>query len=114
MHAQFVNAERVKSRTKAHNKQNFSVAYRFAVVARFLAAIVGGYIFTSIFISLLSLLLPLSKLDSVLLSTTLSIAIYSCVFIWVFAVKSLAKVWIIILLTCVGQAICLALLKGWL
>lgn len=88
--------------------------YALCVVARFSAAIVGGYIFTAVFTSLLSLILPLKKSDAVLLSISLTIFVYSCVFIWAFAVKSLKTIWITILLTSSACGLSIALLKGWL
>ncbi|MCQ8878265.1 hypothetical protein NQT69_09670 [Pseudoalteromonas shioyasakiensis] len=91
-----------------------SYAYQLAVVSRFFAAIVGGYLFTSVFTALMSITLPLKKSDAVLLSISLTIFIYSCVFIWVFAVKSLKTIWITILLTSSACGLSIALLKGWL
>lgn len=88
--------------------------YRFAVFSRFLAAILGGYVFTAVFTSLLSIILPLKKSDAVLLSISLTILVYSCVFIWVFAIKSLKRIWITILLTTATCALCIAILKDWL
>lgn len=97
------------------NKKSFSsITYKIKVVLRFLAAIVGGYAFTSSFISLLALVLPLSKLDAVLISTTISILVYTCVFIWAFTVKSLTRIWITILLTSGITTLALALVKGLL
>lgn len=98
--------------TKKTNK--ISLAYRLQVLLRFIAAIVGGYALTSVSISLFALLLPLNKLDAVLLMTTLSVFFYSCIFIWVFTVRSLKRIWITILLTFLSQLLVLALLKGWL
>ncbi len=91
-----------------------SYAYQLSVISRFFAAIVGGYVFTSVFTALLSLILPLKKSDAVLLSISLTIFVYSCVFIWVFAVKSLKTIWITILLTSSACGLSIALLKGWL
>ena len=89
-------------------------AYRIAVFSRFVAAIIGGYVFTATFTSLLSIILPLKKSDAVLLSISLTILVHSCVFIWVFAVKSLKKIWITLLLTSAGFALLLSFIKGWL
>ena len=99
---------------KPNKKTISSITYKVHVVLRFFAAIVGGYAFTSAFISLLALLLPLSKLDAVLISTTISVLVYTCVFIWAFTVKSLTHVWITILLASSATALALALVKGWL
>lgn len=114
MHAQSVKTSQTFSIASKLSNTYQAHSYRIAVVSRFLAAIVGGYVFTAVFSSLLSIILPLKKSDAVLLSISLTIFIYSCVFIWVFAVKSLTKIWITILLTTTGLALILSLLKGWL
>ena len=114
MHAQSIkNSQTLSIRSKLSQAYQ-AHAYRFAVISRFFAAIVGGYTFTAVFTALLSIILPLKKSDAVLLSISLTILVYSCVFIWVFAVKSLPKIWITILLTTAGGARSLSLLKGWL
>lgn len=100
--------------TLKNNKKHTNTAtYIVKVVLRFIAAIVGGYAFTSSFISLLAVALPLSKLDAVLISTTVSVLVYACVFIWVFTVRSLMRIWITILLTSGLITLALALVKGW-
>ena len=114
MYAQSINKTPTRNplvRLKMACKAN---VYALCVISRFSAAIVGGYVFTAVFTSLLSLILPLSKSDAVLLSVSLTILIYSCVFIWVFAIKSLKTVWITILLTSSSCFLSIALLKGWL
>ncbi|KID56470.1 hypothetical protein JF50_16675 [Pseudoalteromonas luteoviolacea] len=73
--------------------------YRLSVTSRFCAAILGGYFFTAYCVSLLSLLLPTSKVDAVLYSVCASILIYSCVFIAVFAARSLFKVWVALIIS---------------
>ncbi|CAM3838410.1 MULTISPECIES: hypothetical protein [Pseudoalteromonas] len=114
MHAQSVKNSQTVSITSKLSHIYQAHSYRIAVFSRFLAAILGGYTFTAVFTSLLSITLPLKKSDAVLLSVSLTILIYSCVFIWVFAVKSLIRIWITILLTTAGLALLLSVLKGWL
>lgn len=86
----------------------------FLVCSRFFAAIVGGYAFSAITISLFAILVPLSKTDSVLLAVSISILVYACVFIWVFSVRALSKVYGLLLLLGGCQVLLLALIKGWL
>ncbi|ALS34579.1 MULTISPECIES: hypothetical protein [Pseudoalteromonas] len=88
-------------------------SYAFKVCLRFFIAIVGGYFFTAVSCSLLSAILPLNKADAVLMSVSLSILIYTLVFIYAFYVKSLKTVWISILLATAAQLSLLALIKGW-
>lgn len=87
--------------------------YRFFVFMRFLIAIVGGYYFTAITTALLAFVLPLPKQDAVLLCASVSILIYSIVFIVAFTVRSLKTVWISILLATVTQLLLLEMLKDW-
>ena len=88
--------------------------YRFLVFLRFFIAIVGGYAFTAVVISLISLLLPISKQDAVLFSVSISILIYAITFIYVFSINSLKTVWISILLSTGLGMLVIALLKDWI
>jgi len=88
--------------------------YELAVLSRFFIAIVGGYFFTAVSVSLLSVVVPVSKVDAVLLSVSASILIYALVFIYSFYLQSLKTVWISILLSIAVQFFILSLMKGWL
>lgn len=88
--------------------------YKLAVLSRFFVAIVGGYFFTAVSVSLLSVVVPVSKVDAVLLSVSASILIYALVFIYSFYLQSLKTVWISILLSVAVQFFILSLMKGWL
>ena len=88
--------------------------YELAVLSRFFVAIVGGYFFTAVSVSLLSVVVPVSKVDAVLLSVSASILIYALVFIYSFYLQSLKTVWISILLSVAAQFLLLSLMKGWL
>jgi len=88
--------------------------YELAVLSRFFVAIVGGYFFTAVSVSLLSVMVPVSKVDAVLLSVSASILIYALVFIYSFYLQSLKTVWISILLSVAAQFLLLSLMKGWL
>ncbi len=88
--------------------------YELAVLSRFFIAIVGGYFFTAVSVSLLSVVVPVSKVDAVLLSVSASILIYALVFIYSFYIQSLKTVWISILLSIAAQFFMLSLIKGWL
>ncbi|WP_213609981.1 hypothetical protein [Pseudoalteromonas sp.] len=92
--------------------QRFS--YELAVLSRFFIAIVGGYFFTAVCVSLLSAVVPVPKADAVLLSVSASILIYALVFIYSFYIHSLKTVWISILLSIAAQLLVLSLMKGWL
>ncbi|QFU06815.1 hypothetical protein FIU82_17620 (plasmid) [Pseudoalteromonas sp. THAF3] len=88
--------------------------YRALVVYRFIAAIVGGYLLTALSTAVLGVALPLQPSDAVLLAVSLSILIYACIFIYTFSVRSVAKVWITILLTSAALTALLAFMEEWL
>lgn len=86
-----------------------SVRYRWLMVARLLAAIVGGYALTASATVLLALIWPLPKAEAVAASTLVSFAVYALIIIWIIATKSLRTIW----LSLVGAvAICSSL--SWL
>jgi len=68
--------------------------YRIEVVLRVVFAVVGGYVFTTLSAIFLSYSLPLSKSDAVITASVLSFALFTCAIIWVFAVKSLLRAWL--------------------
>ncbi|WP_171045347.1 hypothetical protein [Pseudoalteromonas rubra] len=90
----------------------YFTAYRLNVVARFATAIVGGYLLTALSISLMSLLLPVSKVDAVLFSVCLSVLIHCLIFIAVFAIKSLHLLCGGLLLLATLQWMLILILKG--
>lgn len=68
--------------------------YRWQIVSRILAATVGGYAVANISAILLSFILPMSRSEAVMTSLLLSFAIYTLAILWVFAVKSVLKAWL--------------------
>jgi len=62
--------------------------YRGGVTVRAVAAIGGGYVFTSIASALIALALPMSRADAVTTATLLSFVVYTCIILWVFATSS--------------------------
>jgi len=68
--------------------------YRGGVAARTVAAIAGGYVLTSIASALVAIALPLPRADAVSIATLLSIVIYTCIILWVFATASALRAWI--------------------
>lgn len=63
--------------------------YQLSVLARFMLAVVGGYILTAVTSTTLMLILPMNPVDAVLLSTTLSILFYASYFLYVFSTDKL-------------------------
>jgi hypothetical protein len=84
--------------------------YRLMVASRILAAVIGGYALTSGLAVLLALLLPVSKSEATQASTMLSFIIYAVVVLWIFAARSITRVW----LTLLATSLPLWLLCWWL
>ena len=68
--------------------------YRWHVASRVLAAVLGGYVLTSLIGIFLSLALPLSRSDSVNITNTLGFAFYTGAIIWVFSVATVRRAWL--------------------
>ena len=68
--------------------------YRWQVASRVLAAVLGGYVLSSLVGVFLSIALPLSRSDAVVTANVLSFAIYTGAVIWVFAVGTLRRAWL--------------------
>lgn len=69
-----------------------------AVFSRVLAAILGGYVLTSLIIALLAISLPGTRAEAVLTSMLLSFLIYAGAVMWVFACRSASRAWVGMLL----------------
>lgn len=67
--------------------------YRAAVFSRAIAAIFGGYAAASASAACLAVWLPVSRVDAVTAGLTLAFVTYTCVVIWVFAVRDAWRAW---------------------
>ncbi len=74
-------------------------AYRWMVFSRVIAGFIGGYVLTSYITIVLAQLLPMARVDAVVLSSLLSYVWFCIAIIWVFAVKSTIKAWVGIVLS---------------
>jgi hypothetical protein len=68
-------------------------ANRSDVIARIAAAAVGGYALTIAVSACLSLLLPVTRAEALLTALLSSFVIYTAAIMWVFAVRSRARMW---------------------
>ncbi len=75
-------------------KLNEDVRYRLGVASRAIAAILGGYALAATTTAVLSLVLPLPRVDAVMTATLLSFTVYTCAAIWVFAARDALRAWI--------------------
>ncbi len=67
--------------------------YRFAVLSRAAAAILGGYLLASAAAACLAVWLPLQRADAVVTAQMLSFVFYTCGVIWVFATRDAWRAW---------------------
>ena len=63
------------------------------ILSRTLAAMVGGYVFTYAFTAALARLLPLDNVDSLIVASLLSFAIYTCAILWAFIARHQWSAW---------------------
>ena len=71
-----------------------TLRYRASVASRVLAAVIGGYLLTALAIAALAVYLPLAPVEASLMATMLSFVIYAGVVLWVFATRSIWRVWL--------------------
>lgn len=62
-------------------------------VSRIVAALFGGYLFTYAFTAALARLLPVDKVDALVITTLLSFVVYTLVILWSFGCHSVRRVW---------------------
>ena len=75
-------------------KLNRDLRYRLGVASRAIAAIFGGYALAAASTAVLSLVLPLPRVDAVMTATLLSFTVYVCAAIWVFAARDALRAWL--------------------
>jgi len=78
----------------ARRRSTLPLSYRFAVLSRVLAAIVGGYALAITASMLLVSLLHLSRADAVLTGMLSSFIFYAAAVIWVFAAATATRAWL--------------------
>lgn len=81
--------------------------YRWLVFFRIIAGFIGGYVITAFITSITATLLPMPRAEAVVLSSLLSYLWFLGLVIWAFAIKSVAKLWLIF----GGIMVVLALIK---
>ena len=88
--------------------------YRGGVAVRALAAIVGGYLLSALIAAVLALYLPTDRLEASLTGTMVAVAVYPCVAMWMFAVRSAGRAVLGLLLPCglLGAVVLLHFYRG--
>ncbi|MDH0144582.1 iron transporter [Aquipseudomonas alcaligenes] len=79
-----------------------------AVFARAMAAVFGGYAFTYAFTACLARLLPLERIDALLVASLPMFVVYTLAVLWAFAARDVWRAWLGLPL-----AIPLALIGFW-
>ncbi len=87
----------------ARLKPGPAARHRLDVLVRLLAGAGGGYGLAALFAMLLSVALPLARLEAVLFATMGSFAVYAAAVVWAFAARSALR-------ACLGLAVPAALL----
>lgn len=80
-----------------------TVSYRLSVVMRIAAAVLGGYVLSSMAAVLLAYLLPMSTADALMIGLLVSFAIYAAAVLWAFSARSALQTWLgllVLLLAC--------------
>jgi|GEM_PF-110053 len=67
--------------------------YRLAVASRVLAAIGGGYTLSAVAAALLAVVLPMPPAEAVITATLLSLIVFCCAVVWVFAARTAWRAW---------------------
>lgn len=79
---------------------------RWNIASRVLAALIGGYATAYAVTAFLAVYLPLARPDRVVFSSLASFAVWTAMVIYVFAARSVTRVWL--LLVGVTAVLCLA------
>jgi len=67
--------------------------YRLAVASRALAAIGGGYALAAVTAALLAVVLPMQPAEAVIAATLVSLIVFCCAVLWVFAARTAWRAW---------------------
>ena len=78
------------------------------ICSRVLAGLLGGYVFTYALTAALAQLLPLARVDALLIASLLSFTFYTLAILWAFAARSVWRAWAV-----VPAAAPLALIGFW-
>ncbi|ETK17607.1 putative iron uptake protein [Pseudomonas sp. FH4] len=62
-------------------------------LSRIVAALIGGYLFTYAFTAALARLLPMDKVDALVVATLPSFLIYTLVILWAFGCRNAWRAW---------------------
>lgn len=63
------------------------------IVSRIAAALFGGYLFTYAFTAALARLLPVDKVDALVISTLMSFVVYTLAILWSFGCRNAWRAW---------------------
>jgi len=88
--------------------------HRLHVLARAIAAIIGGYVVTGLVVACLARLLPMRAAEASIAATLASFAIYAGIVVTVFSTRSMLRVWIGLggALLLLGAGLYLSILAG--
>jgi len=91
-------------------RQSTTARFRWAVASRTAAALFGGYLVAYASAALLTVVLPMSRINRAVTASLLSFVVWTAVAIWVFAARSAWRGWWTLL---VAGAVMLVLAMTW-
>ena len=74
-------------------RQSTTARFRWAVASRTAAALFGGYLVTYASAALLTVVLPMSRINRAVTASLLSFVVWTAVAVWVFAARSAWRGW---------------------
>ncbi|MDZ5433521.1 DUF3649 domain-containing protein [Pseudomonas fluorescens] len=90
-------------------KPTLPVSYRLAVTSRVLAAVLGGYLITSLASVCLTLWVPMARAEAVVTGMMSSFVVYLLAVIWCFACRTAWRAWFGLIVPC----LLLVAVSGW-
>ncbi len=90
-------------------KPTLPVSYRLAVTSRVLAAVLGGYLITSLASVCLTLWVPMARAEAVVTGMMSSFVVYLLAVIWCFACRTAWRAWFGLIV----PSLLLVAVSGW-
>lgn len=84
---------------------NPALMYRLGVASRAIAAIVGGYALSALVATVSAIYFPGTRAEAAIFGMLLSFVVYTLAVMWVFAVRSVRRAWLGLLLPSIPLAL---------
>ncbi|MDX1573246.1 MAG: hypothetical protein R3341_04415 [Methylophaga sp.] len=77
---------------------NLPIAKPFQISLKIIAALLGGYVFTVAFVSLIAVIWPARLADAMQTGLMLSFAVYSGAMLWAFSQANWQRAWLVMMI----------------